>query len=72
MVYKLTKKLTKIINKITFILCKNYRRIDYRAHIPYWKTCKPEDIAYSALFLASEESSFITGAALFVDGVFTI
>ncbi len=28
----------------------------------------PEDVAYAALFLASDESSFITGVTLFVDG----
>jgi NAD(P)-dependent dehydrogenase (short-subunit alcohol dehydrogenase family) len=28
----------------------------------------PEDIASAALFLASEQSSFITGIELFVDG----
>ncbi|MCK5468602.1 MAG: SDR family oxidoreductase, partial [Cyclobacteriaceae bacterium] len=29
---------------------------------------KPEDVAKTALFLASEESSFITGSAITVDG----
>ena len=29
---------------------------------------KPEDIAYTALFLASDESSFITGSCINVDG----
>ena len=32
---------------------------------------KPEEVAYAALFLASDESSFITGIALPVDGGFT-
>jgi len=31
----------------------------------------PEDIAYTALFLASEESAFITGASIVVDGGLT-
>src|SRR5439155_8801696 len=30
----------------------------------------PEDIAYCALYLASDESSFVTGAAFVVDGGF--
>jgi NAD(P)-dependent dehydrogenase (short-subunit alcohol dehydrogenase family) len=32
---------------------------------------RPEEIAHAALFLASEESSFVTGHALAVDGGFT-
>lgn len=31
----------------------------------------PEDIGYAALYLACEESSFVTGTALFVDGGLT-
>ena len=29
---------------------------------------KPEDVAFAALFLASDESSFVMGSGLFVDG----
>jgi NAD(P)-dependent dehydrogenase (short-subunit alcohol dehydrogenase family) len=32
------------------------------------RTGEPEDIAYAALFLASDESSYITGATIVVDG----
>jgi NAD(P)-dependent dehydrogenase (short-subunit alcohol dehydrogenase family) len=39
---------------------------------PLGRLGKPEDIAYAALFLASEESSFITGAILPVDGGYII
>ena len=28
----------------------------------------PYDVAYAALFFASDESAFVTGAALLVDG----
>ena len=33
---------------------------------------KPEEVAYAALFLASEEASFITGTQLVVDGGATV
>jgi len=36
------------------------------------RTGKPEEIAYAALFLASAESSFVTGATLIVDGGWTL
>lgn len=33
---------------------------------------KPQEVAYAALFLACSESSFVTGATLFVDGGWTV
>jgi NAD(P)-dependent dehydrogenase (short-subunit alcohol dehydrogenase family) len=44
---------------------------DLVSGIPLGRVGRPEDVAYSALFLASDESSFITGIALPVDGGFT-
>ena len=38
---------------------------------PMGRLGRPEEIAYAALFLASEESSFVTGAPLIVDGGYT-
>jgi NAD(P)-dependent dehydrogenase (short-subunit alcohol dehydrogenase family) len=38
------------------------------AQIPLGRTGKPEEIANAALFLLSDEASFVTGAALPVDG----
>lgn len=38
---------------------------------PLQRSGYPEDIAAMALFLASDESSFVTGAAMVVDGGFT-
>ena len=36
--------------------------------IPIRKLAEPQDIANAALFLASDESSFITGTELIIDG----
>jgi len=38
------------------------------AQIPLGRLGRPEDVAQLALFLASEESSWLTGAALPLDG----
>lgn len=38
------------------------------ASVPLGRVAEPEEIAAAALFLASDESSFITGTELFADG----
>ncbi len=39
--------------------------------VPMGRLGKPEEIAYGILFLASDESSYVTGAELVIDGGFT-
>ena len=41
-------------------------------NIPLGRLGQPEDIAYGALFLASDESSFITASELVIDGGVTV
>ncbi len=40
-------------------------------HTPLARWGKPEEVAYGVLFLASDESSFMTGSELVIDGGFT-
>jgi 3-oxoacyl-[acyl-carrier protein] reductase len=44
------------------------RRAAFKATIPWGRLSRPEDVAAAALFLASDDSEFITGTALEVDG----
>ena len=44
---------------------------DWDHLIPLGRFAEPIEVAYGALFLASEESSFMTGAELVIDGGFT-
>lgn len=43
----------------------------YASFAPMNRLGQPHEVAYAALFLASDESSFVTGAELAVDGGFT-
>jgi NAD(P)-dependent dehydrogenase (short-subunit alcohol dehydrogenase family) len=42
-----------------------------RVHLPMGRLAKPREIALGALFLASDESAYVTGATFLVDGGLT-
>ncbi len=46
-------------------------RAKHQEMTPWPEFGKPEDIAYGALYLASDESAFVTGAELVIDGGYT-
>jgi NAD(P)-dependent dehydrogenase (short-subunit alcohol dehydrogenase family) len=46
-------------------------RAEWTALEPVGRFGRPEDIAYGALYLACQESSFVTGTELVIDGGFT-
>jgi 2-keto-3-deoxy-L-fuconate dehydrogenase len=47
-------------------------RADFVARQPKGRLGKPEEIASAALYLASDESAFVTGQAMVVDGGWSI
>ena len=59
---------TPLLNAILSDPVKRQRRL---VHIPPGRFARPQEIAQAALFLASEESSFVNGTAFVVDGGIT-
>lgn len=53
------------------LLADPERRQRRLVHIPMGRFGRPEEIAKAALFLASDDASFVTGSALVVDGGIT-
>ena len=45
-------------------------REEFKSSIPLGRIAQPREVAYAALFLASDEASYITGAEVLVDGGF--
>jgi NAD(P)-dependent dehydrogenase (short-subunit alcohol dehydrogenase family) len=43
-------------------------RQSFVGNVPLGRLTDPQDVAYAALYLASDESAFITGVSLEVDG----
>ncbi|WP_026575719.1 glucose 1-dehydrogenase [Bacillus sp. UNC438CL73TsuS30] len=54
---------------MTDVLFSDPEAVKWMKEVTPWpRLGKPEDVAHGALFLASEESSFITGTELVIDG----
>jgi len=49
------------------LLKETQQQVDV-SYVPLKRLGKPEEIAHAALFLASEESTYVTGSVLIVDG----
>jgi len=49
-------------------LADETKRADRLNRTPLKRLGRPEDVAYGALYLASDESSFVTGSELVIDG----
>jgi NAD(P)-dependent dehydrogenase (short-subunit alcohol dehydrogenase family) len=55
-----------------YALATPERRASIEKQVPLGRVAQPQEIAAAALFLASEDASYITGEALVVDGGFMV
>jgi NAD(P)-dependent dehydrogenase (short-subunit alcohol dehydrogenase family) len=62
---------TELVKKVFEDLGDPDARKNAESLHPLGRLGRPEEVAYAALFLACEESSFITGSELVIDGGFT-
>ncbi len=56
----------------SYALANEHKRAAIEKLVPLGRVGRPQDIAAAALFLASEDASYITGEALVVDGGFMV
>jgi NAD(P)-dependent dehydrogenase (short-subunit alcohol dehydrogenase family) len=49
-------------------ICSDKTKKTIISGIPLGRMARPEDVAYAALYLASDESSMVTGSSINVDG----
>lgn len=54
------------------LLSDKKSKTDFLSKIPVGRIGAPEDIAYAAVYLASEESNYVVGQTIVVDGGWTI
>jgi len=68
-----TSMMTGIEESMAGMGCESQEDVHRRllGSIPMGRYARPDEVAKAVLFLASEDSSFISGSAIFVDGCFT-
>ncbi len=59
--------MTPLVRKVMDTMAAKARESYVKIH-PIGRLAKPEEIASLAVFLASRESSYITGASIVIDG----